>query len=137
MTWRRQKQKEPSGEGDERLCDDVKSCLVKASLSGDLKSASVETPSLNCVEKTETEKPSGEDAEDFCDGSDSNDESLEPESELWRGSVEQRVRQDLQQLAERSAAQDEELSIMHEDVCKIREIFARQLKIKGKEEKLF
>ena len=75
---------------------------------------------------------------DPCDdGSDSNDESLEPESELWRGSVEQPVRQDLQQLAEWSAAQDEKLSIMHEDVCKIREIFARQLKIKGKEEKLF
>ena len=129
---------EPSGEGDERLCDDVKSCLVKASFSGDLKSASVEPPSLNCVEKTETEKPSGEgDAVPCDDGSDSNDESLEPESELWRGSVEQPVRQDLQQLAERSAAQDEELSIMHEDVCKIREIFARQLKIKGKEEKLF
>ena len=44
------------------------------------------------MEKTETEKPSGEGA-DFCDGSDSNDESLEPENELWRGSEEQPVRQ--------------------------------------------
>ena len=84
---------EPSGEGDERLCDDVKSCRVKASLSGDLKSASVEPPSLNCVEKTETEKPSGEGDSDPCDdGSDSNDLSLEPGSELWRGSEEQPVR---------------------------------------------
>jgi len=62
----------------------VKSCLVKASLSVDLKSASVEPPSLNCVEKTETEKPSREGDADPCDdGSDSNDDSLEPESELW------------------------------------------------------
>mmetsp|Transcript_1429 Transcript_1429/g.1771 ORF Transcript_1429/g.1771 Transcript_1429/m.1771 type:complete len:96 (+) Transcript_1429:121-408(+) len=44
------------------------------------------------MEKTETEKPSGEGA-DFCDGSDSNDESLEPENELRRGSEEQPVRQ--------------------------------------------
>ena len=84
----------------------MKSCLVKASLSGDLKSASVETPSLNCVEKTETEKPSGEGDEDPCDdGSDSNDESLEPESELWRGSEEQPARQEdfLQQPAKQEA----------------------------------
>ena len=97
---------EPSGEGDERLCGDVKSCLVKASLSGDLKSASVETPSLNCVEKMETEKPSGEGHEDPCDdGSDSNDESLEPESELWRGSEEQPARQEdfVQQRAKQEA----------------------------------
>ena len=120
-------------------CISVETQVEAVEPSGeDLTSASVETPSLDRgMEKTETEKPSGEDAENFCDGSDSNDESLEHESELWRGSVEQPVRQDLQQLAERSAAQDEELSIMHEDVCKIREIFARQLKIKGKEEKLF
>ena len=58
----------------------------------DLTSTSVETPSLNRgMEKTETEKPSGEGA-DFCDGSDSNDESLEPENKLWRGSEEQPVR---------------------------------------------
>ena len=57
-------------------------------------STSVETPSLNCVETTETEKPSGEGDDDPCDdGSDSNDESLEPENELWRGSEEQPVRQ--------------------------------------------
>ena len=68
---------------------------MKASLSGDLKSASVEPPSLNCAEKTETEKRSGEgDAVPCDDGSDSNDESLEPESELWRGSEEEPVRQE-------------------------------------------
>ena len=33
----------------------LKSCLVKASLSVDLTSASIETPSLNYVEKTEKE----------------------------------------------------------------------------------
>jgi len=130
---------EPSGE--DLTCTSVETQVEAVEPSGeDLTSASVETPSLNRgMEKTETEKPSGEDAEDFCDGSDSNDESLEPESELWRGSEEQPLRQEdfVQQLAERSAAQDEKLSIMHEDVCKIREIFARQLKIKGKEEKLF
>ena len=55
--------------------------------------ASVEILSLNCVDKTETENPSGEGHEDPCDDiSDSNDESLEPESELWRGSEEQPVR---------------------------------------------
>ena len=43
---------EPSGEGDEGHCEDVKPCLVKASFSVDLKSSSVETPLLNCVEKT-------------------------------------------------------------------------------------
>ena len=47
---------EPSGEGDEDPCDDVKSFLLKASLSVDLTSASIETPSLNCcMGKTETE----------------------------------------------------------------------------------
>ena len=75
---------ESSGEGDEGPCDDVKSCAVKASLSVDLTSASVETPSLNCcMEKTETKKPLGEGDEDqYDDGSNSNDERLESESEL-------------------------------------------------------
>ena len=72
----------------------------------DLTSTSVENPSLNRgMEKTETEKLSGE--VDLCDdGSDSNDESLEPESELWRGSEEKPVRQKdfLQQLSKQEAA---------------------------------
>ena len=86
-----------------RLCDSMEKELEKelaevkveaVEPSGeDLTSTSVETPSLNRgMEKTETEKPSGEGA-DFCDGSDSNDESLEPENELWRGSEEQPERQ--------------------------------------------
>ena len=99
-----------------RLCDSMEKELEKelaevkveaVEPSGeDLTSTSVETPSLNRgMEKTETEKPSGEGA-DFCDGSDSNDESLEPESELWRGSEEQPVRQEdfLQQVAKQEAA---------------------------------
>jgi len=113
---------EPSGEGDERLCDDVeslKSCLVKANLSAELKSLSVETPSLNCVEKTETEKLSEEGHEDPCDdGSGYNDESLETESELWRGSEEQPVRQEdfVQQLAKQEAAPEaSEQNVAEED----------------------
>ena len=47
------------------------------------------------MENTETEKPLEEGDEDPCDdGSDSNDEGVEPESELWRGSEEQPVGQE-------------------------------------------
>ena len=83
---------EPSGEG--LTCTSVETQVEAVEPSGeDLTSTSVETPSLNRgMEKTETEKPSGEGA-DFCDGSNSNDESLEPENELWRGSEEKPVRQ--------------------------------------------
>ena len=92
---------EPSGEGDEDPA------VEAAEPSGeDLTSTSVETPSLNCVEKTDTEKPLGEGDEDPCDdGSGSNDESLEHESELRRGSEEQLVRQEyhVQQPAKQEA----------------------------------
>uniref|UniRef100_A0A7S2ARJ6 Uncharacterized protein n=1 Tax=Octactis speculum TaxID=3111310 RepID=A0A7S2ARJ6_9STRA len=80
--------------GEDLTCTSVETQVEAVEPSGeDLTSTSVENPSLNCgMEKTETEKPSGEGA-DFCDGSDSNDESLEPENELRRGSEEQPVRQ--------------------------------------------
>ena len=66
---------EPSGE--DLTCTSFETQVEAVEPSGeDLTSASVETPSLNRgMEKTETEKPSGEDAEDFCDGSDSNDDN--------------------------------------------------------------
>ena len=61
----------------------ISSAVEAAEPSGEgLTSTSVENPSLNCnMGKTETGKSSGEGDEDHCDGLDSNDEGLEPESE--------------------------------------------------------
>ena len=105
--------------GEDLTCTSVETQVEAVEPSGeDLTSTSVETPSLNRgMEKTETEKPSGEGA-DFCDGSDSNDESLGPENELWRGSEEQPVRQGgfVQQPAKQEAApKTSEQSVAEED----------------------
>ena len=85
----------------------ISSAVEAAEPSGEgLNSTSVENPSLNCnMGKTETGKSSGEGDEDHCADLDSNDEGLEPESELWRGSEEQPVRQEgfVQQPAKQEA----------------------------------
>jgi len=104
--------------GEDLTCTSVETQVEAVEPSGeDLTSTSVETLSLNRgMEKTETEKPSGEGA-DFCDGSDSNDESLEPENELRRGSEEQPVRQGgfVQQPAKEAVPRASEQIVAEED----------------------